>query len=423
MSRSGPPAPRDEPGRAQHEDPGSPWGSPVLRVALASTLLGVMGVSLISPSLPILRRALAITEFEASLVLVAFTLPGILLSPVLGLLADRYGYRRVLVPCLVVDGLAGGAVFLAPGLGWVLALRFLQGTAAAGLLTIAVALIGDAFSGPQRTAVLGINGTVMAAGLAAYPLLGGLLASLDWRAPFLVYLSSLPVAFYALKALEGPGHGRAPTTRAYLRGVLAALPKRPALVLYGTITLVFTLLYGGLLTAVPFLLDAEHGADASTISLLVGLMAITTALASASGSKLARRWSAGSLAAGGMVSLGAGLGMIGLLEPIAALAAGVLVFGLGVGLSIPSLDTAVSRLLPQRYRGGAMSVRTSMVRLGQTIGPALFTALAVTVGYRIQLLVSGILAMAVGVLALGLLVATGRAGSGRSTGTQQGPGA
>src|SRR6056297_2355798 len=147
-----------------------PWDSPTVRVVFAATALAPLGVPLVSPALPVVRDAFGLTDAAASLLVSVYFLTGIVLSPFVGLLADRVGRRAVLAPSLAIFGLAGGAIALAPDYRLVLAVRLVQGTAAAGIFVTTVTLIGDTFGGVQRNAVLGANTAVLAAGAAVYPL-------------------------------------------------------------------------------------------------------------------------------------------------------------------------------------------------------------------------------------------------------------
>ncbi len=297
---------------------------------------------------------------------------------------------------MVVYGLAGGAVLLAPGLWTVLVLRFVQGMAAAGLITLAITLIGDLFDSSQRNAVMGANGAILAIGTAAYPLIGGALSTIDWRAPFAVYLIGVPVGLFALKVLEEPDLGEPITGWAYLGGALKALPLGTSLVLYGTALAIFVLLYGGILTTLPFLLDQDLGLSAVQIGLVLTAASGATGVASAMNGRLARRFSNLSIVAAGLVCDGVSLVGLWLAPGPWTVTGAILFFGAGMGLAMPSLDTAISHLVPGRFRGGAMSLRTSMVRTGQTIGPPLFTALALTQGHRGVLLYGGIAGLALG---------------------------
>jgi MFS family permease len=386
--------------------PTVPWRSPILHVVLASSLMGVMGVSLISPTLPAIRQVLGVTETQVSLLLTAFSLPGIVLAPLIGILADRYGRRAVLVPCLVGYGLAGGSVVLVRSFEVILALRVVQGAAASGLVTLAVTLIGDTFAGRQRNQLMGINGAVISVGTASYPLLGGALAEVTWTAPFALYLLGVPVGLLALRALADTatdgGEGAATDDArglGYLRGVVAAVPTRRALLVYGTYVAVFVVLYGAVLTTLPLLLSREYGLSAFGNGLILTASSAMTGLVSANNGRLAGRFSNERLVGFGFLAYGIGLLGVWLAGSPAGTGLAILAFGTGMGLTLPSLDTATSSLAGREYRGGVTSLRTTAIRTGQTIGPPLFTTVAVVTGDRPLLFAAGAATLAVGAVA------------------------
>ena len=71
------------------------------------TLIAVMGISSITPAFPGIIRYFGISTHQVGWLIAAFTLPGIFLTPVTGILADRFGRKLVLVPALFVFGIAG----------------------------------------------------------------------------------------------------------------------------------------------------------------------------------------------------------------------------------------------------------------------------------------------------------------------------
>ena len=89
--------------------------------------MAVLGTSSITPAFPEIRDALGISSGQVGLLITVFTLPGILLTPVAGVLSDRYGRRKVLVPSLFLFGIASVACALATDFGLLLVLRTLQG--------------------------------------------------------------------------------------------------------------------------------------------------------------------------------------------------------------------------------------------------------------------------------------------------------
>lgn len=377
-----------------------PWGDPQFRVVVASTLAGVLGVTLITPIVPLLPAVLGVTDSTASLLITAYTLPGVFFSPVAGVLADRYGRRLVLVWSLVLFSLAGVAVVLTNEFAVVLALRGLQGVGASGLFAVAVTLIGDTYEGVQRNAALGANGAAISVGAAVYPLFGGAIATLGWKAPFAVYAVGLLVAVWALRAVEAVPLENPTGGFAYLRGAVNALPIRAAVSLYGTTIVTFVLLFGGVFTAIPFLLARFFTgsvvvaglslAPSAAIGVVLTTNALTTALVAARSGPLAARFANRELLVFGLVAYGLGLVIAWLGGTPAWLTLGVLVVGVGQGLILPPLDSSISALAPRRYRAGSLSLRTSAAWLGTTIGPVLFTTLATVSGYRLLLLGGGL---------------------------------
>lgn len=109
-----------------------------LHVLFGVTLMAVLGVSSITPALPEIRQAFGVTTGQVGLLITAFTLPGIALTPVLGALSDRHGRKKILAPALLLFGLAGGLCVFARSFELLLALRFLQGMGASALGTLNV---------------------------------------------------------------------------------------------------------------------------------------------------------------------------------------------------------------------------------------------------------------------------------------------
>ncbi|WP_158057618.1 MFS transporter [Halorussus halophilus] len=390
-----------------------PWGSRTVRVVLASTALAPLGVPLIAPALPVVRDTFGLTVARVSLLVSLYFVTGIVLSPFIGLLADRVGRRRVLVSSLLIFSLAGGAMALASNFGTVLAIRIVQGTAAAGIFITTVTLIGDAFEGVQRNAVLGVNTAVLAAGAAVFPLVGGYLVTFGWNVPFFAYLAGLPVALFAHLRLEESrternggtvsgetgtgGADRATRTGVAVRGslgylqrVLRTVATRSAVVPYGTAFLTELLAFGAVFTILPFLFEGTYGLSPLFIGAVITVTEVVSSLVAAANGRLARRFSDAQLITFGYACYGVGMVLAWLTTAVPVIVAGVVVFGAGIGLTMPSVDALLSGLVRQEYRAGAFSLRNSTTFLGRATGPILFAGVATQTGYRPLLLATGV---------------------------------
>ena len=378
-----------------------PWRSRTVQVVLLSTLLAPLGVPLVAPALPVLRDVFAVTDAQASLLVSAYFVVGVFVSPVVGVIADRIGRKRVLVASLFAFAASGGAAAFAPTFEILLVLRALQGTAAAGLFITTVTLVGDVFSGAQRNAVLGVNVAVLSTGAALFPIVGGALVAVSWNVPFLLYLLAVPVGLFAARVLPEPDVERETHGVTYIAGALRSLANRESVLLYGTAFTTELLTFGALVTALPFLLFAEFALTPVLIGLVITAGEGAAIVASSLNGRFARHLSNVGLIAVGFAAYGVGLVVAWTAPTPAVVALGAVAFGAGLGFSMPAVDAAISELVAGRYRAEAISLRNSTTFLGRATGPIVFTGIAAVVGgYRPLLLASGLVAFGLALLAV-----------------------
>lgn len=376
-------------------DTSIPWRSRPLQAILASTLILPLGVPMLSPVLPAIRDHFLIGDATASLVMVVYYLPAVLLSPLLGLSIDRVGRRRVMVTALGIWAVAGLGIAVGPAFRIVLFWRVVQGATAAAVLIVTVTLIGDRYEGVRRNAVIGINGAVLFIGAAIAPLVGGVLVGYGWNVPFGVFVVGFPVAVFVLSAIAEPDRSPPQTGVAYLRGAVGAIPTRPAMVLYGTAVLIDFLSFGAILTAIPFIL-AGGRTDPVVIGAVITGNLLVGAVAAANNGRFAARLRNPELIGVGFLVLGLGLAGTWIATGPLQFGVAAAVFGGGYGLIFPSIDAAISTIAPSTYRGGALSLRNSATFLGRGTGPLAFTLGATIVGYRPLLAVTAGAILAVG---------------------------
>jgi predicted MFS family arabinose efflux permease len=363
-----------------------------LVVIFAITLISVMGVSSIAPIIPMVQEQLGVMREQVGLLITAFTVPGVVLTPLLGIAADRWGRKRVLIPSLLLFAVAGSACALAPSFSVLLALRFAQGAGAAALGSLNVTLIGDLYAGRARATAMGYNGSALSLYTATYPSIGGALALLSWRAPFLLPALGVPVALLALFVLDSPRPPPPARLAAYLRATLRTVRSRAVLALLAASLLTFVLLFGPYLTYMPILLRDRFATSSFFIGLLMSAGSLTTAAISAQLGRLTRRFAPHRLIHVAFVLYALSLALVPLATNPWFLVLPAMLFGAGQGINLPSILTLLAGAAPTEQRGLFMSVNGMVLRVGQSLGP-LAMGLAVSAGLDVPFSSGALLAL------------------------------
>jgi EmrB/QacA subfamily drug resistance transporter len=169
----------------------------VLAICCASILVVVMDISIVNVALPAIRRGLHAPVSSLQWTVDGYTLVLASFLVLAGSMADRFGRRRVFQAGLAAFGLGSLLCGLAPGIGWLIAARVLQGAGGTMLNPVAMSIVATTFPGrAERARAIGVFGSVSGLALALGPVLGGaLVGGFGWRAVFWV---NVPVVAAAI---------------------------------------------------------------------------------------------------------------------------------------------------------------------------------------------------------------------------------
>ena len=350
---------------------GSLLTDPNLYVVFSVTLMAVLGVASITPAFPAISAQLGVSPQEVGWLISVFTVPGVFLAPALGVLADRYGRKQVLVPSLFVFAIAGSACGFARDFEVLLALRTLQGVGAAALGAINVTIIGDLYDEARRTTAMGYNAGVLSVGTAVYPAVGGALASAAWYAPFFLPALAMPVGLVVVAVLKNPAPASESHLRHYLRRAAMVMRRREPMTMFAASVVTFVLIYGAYLSYFPFVLEQRFGMSELWIGLVMALTSVSTAFGSFGLGRLAHRFGERRLVTTGYVLYVVSVTSLPFARHLSLLFVPILLFGFANGITIPSVLAILSRIAPPDLRAVFMSVNGMVLRLGQTVGPIL----------------------------------------------------
>ena len=366
-----------------------------LGIIFGISLCGIVGISAIIPALPTIANEFNVSLLSIGLLITVFTLPGIFLSPVMGVLSDNFGRKQVVIPCLFLFGIAGGLSFFASDFTQLLVLRFVQGIGGSGLTILAIILIGDSYAGSDRVRAMGINTSVITVGTGSFPLVGGALALIGATYPFLLLLSGVVVGFLALFLLENPENSQISSTFSYFHEFLKYLKKPQSIILFLTAIIAFIVLYGAIHTYFTLFLDLKFGLNSFQIGIFSSLISFTIAAASSQADKIGNHFSSRIILTAAFILEGISLVLIPFIDSVLLLIIPVIIFGFGFGLALPLLLTLATRLGPTELRGVLSSLIYSGIRVGQTTGPILMGLVVLYSSIELVFLLSAIIAFSV----------------------------
>jgi len=157
--------------------------------------LSVMGAVLLAPIMPRLFVQFQHVPNADYWVPALLSVPALciaLAAPLIGILADRIGRRRLLMAAMVVYSVFGVAPLVLDDFAAIMATRVVVGICEAVVMVCSTAMIGDLFSPVQRDRWLGNQAaTASITAFFLFPLAGWLGETLGWRGPFLIYASGL----------------------------------------------------------------------------------------------------------------------------------------------------------------------------------------------------------------------------------------
>ncbi|MEC4812368.1 MAG: MFS transporter [Scytonema sp. PMC 1069.18] len=341
------------------------------QIICAVSLMAVLGVSSLTPAFPKLAQALSVNPSNLGLLVTVFTLPAVLLGPFIGVLADRLGRKKIIVPSLILFGIAGTACAFARDFNLLLLLRFLQGIGAASLLSLSITLIGDLYAGDKRTTAMGYNASFTSIGTASYPIIGGTLATFGWYYPFALPILAIPIGLVVLFVLKNPEPKGERNLQEYLRNALLALKNRKLAGLFIGSAANFILLYGAYVTYLPQLISDTFEAPASTIGVLLSSVSVAITITSSQLGRLARKFHTTTLIRASFVLYALALLIIPFVSNLWLLLIPTTIFGIGLGIGAPSIQTRLTEVAPKEYLATILSVNGTFFGLGQTLGPLL----------------------------------------------------
>jgi EmrB/QacA subfamily drug resistance transporter len=412
---------------------GSPWLA--LGVVLVGSYAAVLNTTVVGVALPSIAAELRAGQgaIEVDWVITSFLVGVVLVQPVTGWLADRFGRRRVYVASLVTFGAGALLCAVAPNMMLLVAGRVVQGVGGGVLIPVGMAMVYELFPPDRRGTALGIWGVGIVGAPAAGPPLGGWVATAaSWRWIFGAFVViAAGAAVLALRRLQdsgyrevrrldftgwvlagtgvvllliaarqaadwGPISAATLTVAATSAAVLAVWVRRsrrrpepiielrmfatPTFAVGMTVVWLLSIAQFARLNFLPVELQVVRGLDASQVGLLLAPAAAGVAITLPLGGWLVDRIGARAPVVVGLSLVAAGMWQLAHLQPTDSqrrVVAILVVQGLGHGLAFVPTAVAAMNSLPQRFVAQASAVNALNRQLAGAVGVALLGAVLV----------------------------------------------
>ncbi|MGB7449152.1 MAG: MFS transporter [Ornithinimicrobium sp.] len=366
-----------------------------IKVLVASAFVIAIGFGLVAPVLPAYARSFDVGVAAASVVVSAFAFFRLVFAPAGGALVSRLGERPIYLAGLLIVAASSLATAFAQSYWQLLVFRGLGGIGSTMFTVSAMALL-------VRLAPPTIRGRVSSAYASAFliggmvgPLVGGVLASLGLRVPFVVYAVAL-VAAAAVVAVRLSGASLRPDPE---KPVQPPMLLREAL---GHTTYQAALAsafangwsnFGVRVAVLPQFAVAVHN-ETWVAGAALAVAAIGTALTLQVAGRLADRVGRRPLVITGLVVTAVGLGVIGLSGDLLVLLVLSAVSGLGAGLLNPAQQASVADVVGTERSGGTVLATFQMAQdSGAIVGPILIGLVADTAGFGWAFALTGLVSL------------------------------
>ncbi len=402
----------------------------VLALTSLASLMVMLDIMVVTTALTTIRQHLGASIEELEWTINAYTLSFAVLLMTAAALGDRFGRRRLFVIGIGVFTAASAACALAPGIGWLIAARAVQGAGSAMTVPHAMALLSAAFPPARRARALGLFASVTGLATLGGPLVGGAVTqglawqwifwlnvpigllliplvrtrieesfgadtSLDFRGLALVSGGALGLVWGLVRG-NAAGWTSAEAVASLVAGALLVVAfvawelraREPMLPMRffrsrafssgnAATFLMFGSIFGAAFFLPQFLQTAMHNGPLDA-GLRLAPWTVTLFVVAPIAGAMVNRVGERTLIVGGLLLQAAGFGLVALIAQrglaYPALIPPMVVAGCGVSMAMPAAQNAVIGAVPRGAIGKASGAFNTLRQLGGTFGIAILAA-------------------------------------------------
>ena len=348
----------------------------ILAFLFSIVLFDFIGLTILITVQTFIVKEYNTTALAVTLLTVLYAAAQFIAAPLLGKLSDRYGRRPILLFSLFGSAV-GYFIFGIGGALWVLYISRLIDGFTGGNVSIANAYITDVSSEENRTQSLGIIGAAFGLGLIIGPVIGGLLSQISLSAPVYVAgmfsLIATIVGFFILP--ESLPKNKRETIKLVRKDLnpLSSIGKfitQPILGIFLIVFIIYNFTFSGFTISLPIFLIHKFNIDPLNVAGILFVSGIVSSIVQ--GGLIGRldiRFGDKKLLMAGLIIFSIGL-IFFFIAPIFWVIYPIIGFiSLGLGLTTPTLNSIISKIVSKNQIGEIFGVNTSLNSLMSVFGP------------------------------------------------------
>jgi MFS family permease len=352
-------------------------------------LIAVIGAAAIlsstlskTPVLPLFAQSLGASPQEIGWIVIASTIPGILISFPAGAIADHLGKRRMILASLVVFATAPLLYLWVDTSRELMAARFYHGFATAIFGTVASAAIAERYP-DQRATMLSTYSSATIVGRSVAPFLGGFLISVaNYQSVYAACAISGILAWALglfLPPEERTGSRTASVWPKFLPALRAVLSNRT--ILATSLVEAAQFLVFGAVEAFLAVYASSIGIPPWQIGLILGAQLVSVIAVKPAMGMLSDRFGRRSLILPGLMAGAVSVVAMPMTTAPYLLCGLSLLFGTGFAAVTSSTSALVADLARQGQMGASIGVLRTIMDVGQTLGPVSAGVMIAHAGY------------------------------------------
>jgi MFS family permease len=281
-----------------------------------------------------------------------------------GLIIDKFGRLKLLGIALVLYAVAGSSGYWLENIYLILAGRALLGISVGISMTIVTTLVADYYQGKARQKFAGIQIAVMSLGGIIFITLGGFLADVSWRAPFLLYFFSILILPFTYRYLKE-------TSKTFETKTINTSIKSPKIIwfVFSNVMLMWIIFFIIPIQIPDYLKNSIGVEKNSLVGIAIASATFFSAISAFSYSKIKDRLNFQQVFCLGYFLMALGFIGIALSTTYFIALIGILIVGLGMGVLIPNANIWVMQLAPLEIRGREIGRLTTFWFMGQFLSP------------------------------------------------------